>query len=281
MCDRDANPDVRVAEVATRQHGVVSVRQLREAGLDKHRVRHRVRTGRLHPVHRGVYAVGHSRLSPEGRWMAAVLACGARAVLSHRSAASLWGLLPDKPGLVADVSIPGDGGRGRRRNIRQHRCVSLRPEHVTRHRHIPTVTPSRTISDLRGVTSPTEMRRAIRQAEVLGLTIESDSGNLAFKGTRSELEFQFLRLCQRSEIPAPEVNVRVGSLLVDFLWPDRRLVVETDGYRYHRGRLAFENDRARDLELRARGYDVIRLTYRQVLNAPDEVRVALRRALGF
>lgn len=267
---------MRVAEIAARQHGVVAVAQLREAGLDKQRVRHRVRSGRLHPVHRGVYAVGHFSPPIEGRWMAAVLACGEGAVLSHRSAACLWDLLDPKAGPV-DVSIAGTSGRSRRAGIRLHRCQSLSPCLVTKRLAIPVTTPARTIADLRRSVPATELRRAIRQAEMLGLEtgpgIEQDR-------TRSELEREFLALCRRHRIAKPAVNIRIGGLLVDFAWIDRRLIVETDGYRFHRGRMAFENDRARDLRLRGLGFDVVRLSYRQVLDRPEQVASVLRRALA-
>lgn len=236
MSDPRATPDLRIAEIAAHQHGVISIAQIRAAGLDKHQVLHRVRTARLHRIHQGVFAVGHSHLA-----------------------------------------IPGDGGRRRRAGIRLHRCPSLLPEHVTRRRGIPVTTPSRTISDLRGAVSPPELRRAQRQAEVLGLSLESSASH---DGTRSELEFLFLDLCRKHRLPAPEVNIRIGSLLVDFVWRKQRLVVETDGYRYHRGRVAFENDRVRDLKLRALGYDVIRLTHHQVVSSSNEVFAILREALG-
>lgn len=144
MCDQGTNPDIRVAAIAAQQHGVVSVGQLREAGLDKHRVRHRVRIGRLHAIHRGVYAVGHSHLSAEGRWMAALLACGTGAVLSHRTAAAAWRLLPDQPGASVDVSVSSDTGKKIRRGIRLHRRPSLdlgaltastNPHHHSRSHH--------------------------------------------------------------------------------------------------------------------------------------------------
>jgi very-short-patch-repair endonuclease len=296
MYDQGATADSAVAEVASRQHGVVSVDQLRNAGLDKHAVHHRVRVGRLHRVHRGVYAVGHSALSFESRWMAAVLACGRGtaaggavfdhwgAALSHRSAAELWGLRPASDGPV-DVTLPGDGGRKRRRGIRVHRSITLLPAHVTLRSGIPVTTLARTIADLRqlaarrtvsGGLSPRELRRAVRQADVLGLPLghhdQSDR-------TRSDLERDFLRLCRRNGLPAPEVNVRIGRHLVDFLWRNSWLVVETDGYRYHRGRQAFEDDRARDLDLRERGYEVIRLTGRQVADEPRRVAEAVSAAL--
>jgi very-short-patch-repair endonuclease len=277
MCDQRANSDVAIAEIAARQHGVIAVRQLRDAGLDKHRVRHRVRTGRLHPIHRGVYAVGHEHFSQESRWMAAVLAGGKGAVVSHRSAASLWGLLPDPTASRVEISVPGDGGRSRRAGILVHRRSSLRPGCITCRRGIPVTTPARTLADLRPVASPVELRRIVRQAAVLGLSIGSE---VRHDETRSELESRFLALCRRHRLPAPAVNVRIGAMTVDFLWPDNRLVVETDGYRYHRGRAAFEDDRDRDLRLRALGYDVIRLSYHQVVKRPGETAAVLRQALG-
>jgi len=147
---------------------------------------------------------------------------------------------------------------------------------MTRHRGIPVTTPARTIADLRTLVSVRELRRAIRQAEVFGLPtgqeVKSDR-------TRSELEFQFLQLCKRHGLPRPEVNVRIGSLTVDFLWEEAKLIVETDGYQYHRGQAAFEDDHARDLELRTLGYEVSRFSYRQVVDEPAKVVRGLRTAL--
>jgi len=197
------------------------------------------------------------------------------AVLSHRSAAALWRLLPARDGPV-DVSIPHGGGRQRRQGIRLHRCQSLRQWHMTRHRGIPVTTAARTIADLRAVVSAGKLRQAIRQAEVFGLKtgLEGPSDR-----TRSELEFQFLRLCKRYGLPTPKVNVPIGPLTVDFLWEEAKLVVETDGYHYHRGHETFENDHSRDLELRTRGYSVTRLSYRQVVAEPARVVRGLRVAL--
>jgi very-short-patch-repair endonuclease len=255
---------------------VASRRQLVEAGLSEAGIARRVENGRLHRIHRGVYAIGHFGLSIEGHWMAAVLTCGEDAVLSHRSAAQLWGLLNPKGGPV-DVSIPRTPGRSRRVGIRLHRCQSLAPNLIARRRNIPVTTPARTIADLRRAMSPAELRRVVRQAEVFGLPLGPDA---VHDGTRSELEHRFLALCRRQRLPPPAVNIRVGELLVDFAWPDRELIVETDGYRFHRGRAAFENDRARDLQLRELGYDVIRLTYRQVIDQPEQVATVLRKALS-
>ena len=272
-------PDAAIGRIASEQHGVVSRQQLIAAGLSETGIARRVESGRLHRIHRGVYAVGHRGLSLEGRWMAAVLACGEGAALSHRSAACLWGLLRPQSGLIV-ISTPKTSGRHRRTGIRIHRCQSLAPSLITRRRSIPVTTPARTISDLKRVASAAEHQRAVRQAEVLGLDTGHTGHSVEDDGTRSELERRFLLLCRRYRLPPPEVNIRVAGLLVDFTWRDHGLVVETDGYRFHRGRAAFEDDRARDLRLRQAGFDVIRLSYRQVLNGPEQVAGVLREALS-
>lgn len=318
MDGKSAKADRAVAQIAERQHGVISICQLRAAGVSEDAARARVQAGRLHRLHRGIYAVGHSGISAHGRYMAAVLACGATraragrletspsssgrtvapadregdrsvldywgAAVSHRSTANLWGLLSDSEGAI-DVSIPRNSGRKKRRGIRVHRCLALLPAAVTLRSGIPVTTPARTISDLRqaasmragqGFVSARELRRAIRQADVLGLPIGDDVGR---DRSRSDLERDFLRLCRRRRLPLPEVNVTVGRDLVDFLWRDRSLVVETDGYRYHRGRLAFEDDRERDLRLRALGFDVVRVSEKQVDEEPQRVAEVLVAAL--
>lgn len=261
--------------MASRQHGVVSIAQLNAIGVTKDSVRRRVSSGKLHRIHRGVYAVGHSSLSHRGMWMAAALACGEGSVVSHRSAAELWRLLRPTGGPV-EVSVAGYGGRSRRAGLRIHRRVAIRPEDVTRRYGIPVTRPAQTIVDLRGCVSPSQLRRAIRQASVLGLPLGPD---IVADPTRSDLELFFLRLCRRHRLPTPEVNVFIGSHDVDFLWRDARLVVETDGYGFHRGRQAFEDDRARDLDLRTRGYDVLRFSYRQVIDEPDRIATVVRSVL--
>lgn len=266
-------PDLQIAKIVFSQHGVISTRQLAMAGVDRSGVTRRVRVGRLHRLHRGVYAVGHRALPEEARWMAAVLACGEGAVLSHVSAAALWNLLPARQGSV-DVSTSARSGRAKRRGIRLHRCLSLTNGVTTRRLGIPVTTPARTIEDLRAAVPAWQWRRAVRQAEVIGLPlgIETD-------GTRSDLERDFLRLCRRNGLPRPDVNARLGRWTVDFLWEDQRVVVETDGYRYHRGRVASEDDRARDLDLRRRGYDVVRLSGRQLREEPGHIAALVREAL--
>lgn len=205
------------------------------------------------------------------------------AAVSHRSAAELWGLLPPRAAPV-DVSICGNGGRASRRGVRLHRCLSLLPAQVTLRDRIPVTTPARTIADLRRVSSgkarliaPRELRRAIRQADVLGLPIGSPPER---DRSRSDLERDFLRPCRRYRLPAPEVNVRVGRYLVDFLWRERWLVVETDSYLYHRGEAAFEDDHRRDFDLRRLGYQVERLSDGQLDEEPQLIARWLKAELS-
>jgi very-short-patch-repair endonuclease len=276
MRPKVANPtDWAIAQIAGRQHGVAVLTQLKAAGMSSRAVYRRVESGRLHRIHQGVYAVGHRALSSEGRWMAAVLACGEGAVLSHRSAAELWGLLPASRRWV-DVTVPGDAGRVRRRGIRVHRSLTLVAGCITRERGIPVTTPARTMADLGRVARPDELRQARRQAEFVGMRLGDEAPS---ERTRSELERRFLRLCRRHRLPLPEVNVEIGGYTVDFLWRERRLIVETDGWQAHRGRAAFEDDRARDVQLRLLGFEVIRFTYRQVTKEPALVARTLRALL--
>lgn len=208
--------------------------------------------------------------------MAAVLACGEGAVLSHGSAAALWGLLRPLRGSV-DVSTSVRGGRAKRSGIRLHRSTTLVPGTTTQRHGILVTTPARTLSDLRGTVPPWLWRRAVRQAELAGFAlgdgVESD-------GTRSDLERDFLRICRRAGLPKPEVNVKVGRWTVDFLWRDAHLAVETDSYRYHRGRIAFQDDHARELDLRRLGYEVRRFDERQIDEEPEQIAADLADALG-
>ena len=270
-----ANGDLVVAEMAARQHGVVRVGQLREAGIGPDATKRRVAAGRLHRIHRGVYAVGHPGLSREGLWIGAVLACGEGAALSHRSAAELWGLLPRRAGPV-HVTVRTPNGRRRRPGLRIHRTPWLTEDETTCREGIAVTVPARTLHDLERTAPPWLVRRATRQAEYLGL----DLGGIATDGTRSDLERAFLLLCRRHRLPVPEVNVTIGRYTVDFLWRRGRLIVETDGYAAHRGRQAFEDDRARELYLHDRGYRVRRFSDRQIGGRAGEVAHAIRAELG-
>jgi very-short-patch-repair endonuclease len=287
MSDKVAPIDRRLAILAARQHGLVTTAQAVAAGVDKHAVTYRLRAGRLHRIHRGVYAVGHARLTFEGRCLAAALACGDRpptskglpfiAAVSHRAAAALWRLLPPAAGPI-DVSLTTRSGRKQRDGIAIHRPPSLSPDAITRTNAIPVTRPLRTIQDLRRVVPPKLVQRATRRALDLKLLSEDQLRNDE-ELTRSELEVFFLRLCRRHRLPPPEVNARVERYEVDFFWPSRQLIVETDGWEHHSNRLAFERDRERDAELQGMGYRVLRFTYRRVIDAPGEVASALRAVL--
>jgi len=215
--------------------------------------------------------------------MAAVLACGEGAVLSHISAGELWNILrrDRQPSSAAvrpsmpHVTVPGEA-RSRRR-VRVHRSRTLFPGEVTRRAAIPVTTPSRTLTDLRRLLPQPQFAQALRQAEYLGLAIDLD---LDPDHTRSELEARFLALCRRHRLPRPEVNVRAGSFIADFLWRSHRLIVELDGYRAHSGRAAFESDRRRDLQLKRLGYEVVRLASHQVDGEGRTTASALRKLLA-
>ena len=275
MREQSANPDVVIAEIAARQHGIITYVQLIAAGLTSSGIERRVRAGRLHRLYRGVYAVGHRGLSIEGEWMAAVLACGDGAVLSHRSAAQLWRMLKPARDLI-EVTIPTANGRRRRKGIRLHRSLSMPVSDTTLEHGIAVTSPARTLEDLRRVVSPGLYRKATRQAEYLKL----DLGHIRTDATRSELERAFLALCRRHRLPMPLVNTKVGPYTVDFYWPDASLVVETDAYATHLGRQAFEDDRNRDLYLSGHGLTVRRFTDTQIYGQPGAVIHAVRRELA-
>jgi len=270
---RATSVDRRLARLAANQHGVASLEQLRAVGISLEAAKYRARTGRLHRVHRGVYAMGHARLSDEGRWMAAVLACGRGAVLSHRDAAALWRILPPRSGPVA-ITVPGIAGRAKRKGIALHRSSTLTQQATTLRRGIAVTSPTRTLIDLRRTTSPEELSKAQREAEFRGYRLDDTLDEP--EPTRNELERRFLRLCRAASLPSPEVNVAVGEYVPDFLWRQQRLIVETDGWRSHRGRAAFEHDHIRQARLVAAGYEVLRFTWRQVVDDPNQVIASVR-----
>jgi very-short-patch-repair endonuclease len=274
MREESARPDALVAELAASQHGVVTTDQLRARGVSRSGLARRLEAGHLHRLHRAVYAVGHRRLTFEGRCMAAVLACGEGAVVSHRAAGALWAMLLPSPGPI-DVTVRGYGGRRKQRGIVIHRSTTLGPSDATRRRGIPLTQPARTLQDLRQALSPGQLQRATRRALDLRLHVAAALDQEPDL-TRSELERLFLRLCRRHSLPSPEVNARIGPYEVDFLWRDLSLIVETDGFRHHGGRAAFEADRARDARLQALGYRVLRFTYRQLREERRAVVATLR-----
>jgi very-short-patch-repair endonuclease len=248
-------------------------------------------------LHRGVYAVGHGELRPEGRWLAAVLACGPGAVLSHRSAAALWDLRPATRPTI-DVTAPRT--RVGRPGIDLHLSRCLQPHYRTEHKRIPTTTVARTLVDLAGVVETTGIERTLHRAEMLDLldvqaVQDALSHGRGRRGAgalrsllaehapdhiiRSELEERFLALCRDASLPRPEVNARVEAngttYEVDFLWRDQHLVVETDGWGPHHTRAAFEADRRRDADLLVAGVRVLRFTWRQINRDANQVAATL------
>jgi very-short-patch-repair endonuclease len=175
------------------------------------------------------------------------------------------------------VTVNGDGGRKKRPGLRIHRSRTLAPRDITRRHGIAVTTPARTIDDIRGEIEPHLFRRALRQAELAGYRVPH-LGRV--RRTRSDLELLFLALCDDHGLPRPLVNRHVHGPRVDFYWPEQRLVVETDSWDYHRGSVAFEDDHARDLDLRAHGIATRRYTGDQLEAAPEAVVPDLRRALG-
>jgi very-short-patch-repair endonuclease len=275
--------DSPIATLAGGQHGVVSRSQLSMLGFSDGDVARRLGAARLHRLYRGVYAVGHRVLTLEGRWMAAVLACGDGAVLSHGTAAAAWDMRPVSG--VIHVTVPGWAGRARRPGIRLHRSITLRPEDTTMHRGIPITGPHRTIHDLAKTLNGRPLEQAVNRAERLvdfAQLRESASPSLqavlerySTHATRSELEERFLRLCDDHGIPRPETNATIDGYEVDFVWRDRRLIVEVDGYAHHRSPRAFEADRERDVVLKTWGWDVRRFTHDHVTRRPAWVAAAL------
>jgi Transcriptional regulator, AbiEi antitoxin/Protein of unknown function (DUF559) len=284
--------DRRIAELADRFHGIVDVEQLRGVGATRREIGVRLESGRLIRLHRGVYAVGHRRLTHRGWWLAAVRAIGADAALSHAHGAALWDLR-SPPGGRIDVTIRSKGRR-QRKGIRVHPTLDLPPDHVTVHDGIPVTTPARTLVDLAGTVDAPALARAVEAAEFHGL-LDVPSLLAVAAGrpgaqrlrklveaelphTRSELEAAFVELCDRYGLPRPIMNAQINGIEVDAYWPDHGLVVELDSWRHHGTRAAFERDKERDAELHARGIATLRFSYRQVTQRPAWVAAKLRPA---
>jgi hypothetical protein len=269
-----------LAATAAVQHGVVTREQLRVMGFGDRAIARRVVSGRLHRLYRGVYSVGHTIVNRNGRYLAAVLACGDGAALSHRSAAALWNIRPSAAARI-DVTVSHASGVRSTAAIAVHRA--RRPVETLIRDAIPVTTAGRTLADLATALPRRQLEKAAEMAELLRLHVEVDpahpgakrlaeilDGHDLMTATRSGLEDDFLALCHRFDIPRPRVNSVIEGLLVDFCWPDERLIVETDG-RHHLTRAAFERDRARDAWLVASGWRVMRFTGRQVRGAADQV----------
>jgi very-short-patch-repair endonuclease len=284
--------DQFMAKLAGHQHGVVSRAQLLEAGFPRHLVDRRVATSRLHVVHQGVYSVGHRAAAPDGHRMAAVLAAGKGAVLSHRGAAGLWML---RPGVFLEVTAPSF----RRRPGIRIRRPAIAPDEITTVRGIPVTTVARTLFDLAALLRPHQLERVINEADVQGHTGALSLPDLiarypgrkgipainAILGTepaftRQELEARFRRFVRHAGIQPPLFNAAVAGYECDCVWPDHGLIVELDGRATHGTRAAFEWDRERDRILQASRWRVVRVTWRQLHDRPEAIAADLRSMLA-
>ncbi len=285
-----------IGRIAARQHGVISRAQLLQAGLGRDAIDSRLRSGRVRRVRRGIYLLGPI-VSPLAREMAAVLACGDGALLSHRSAASLHRLSPDRAGRAAAQVTVIDRDPGLKPGIEIHRTRRLAPDERGSRHGIAVTTPARTILDLAPQLSNRELEQLVAEAHRRGLAApaaltrllaryprrpgtralrELLAGTPAF--TRSRAERRLLSLIRKAELPQPDVNVPVAGFEVDFHWEPQRLVVEVDGYPFHSSRLDRRRDQARDRELSARGYTVLRFDSDEIRARPEATIAALARA---
>jgi very-short-patch-repair endonuclease len=289
-----------VRELAERQHGVVARRQLLEMGCGAGWIEKRVRRGLLLRLHQGVYALGHRVLSRDARWLAAVLACGDGALLSHRSAAQLWLISPNRsiePEIARSGHFRGQAG------IRAHR-TAIADDEWTVEGGIPVTSPLRTIFDLAAVVGRRQLERAWHEAEVRGLRDRVSlptlleryprrRGTRALRGllastepvrfTRNDFEEAFAVLIDAHGLPRPRMNadlaLRGRFFQVDALWEPQRVVLELDGRAVHGTARNFESDRERDRTLMAEGWRTLRVTWRQLRDEPDSVAGDLRSTL--
>jgi very-short-patch-repair endonuclease len=277
--------DRELADLATKQYGIVAARQL---GMSANAIATRASSGRLFRLHRGVYAVGHLGLGQEARWLAAVLACGDWAVLSHRSAATFWGIRLGE--LFRPEVTTGD--RRRHEQITTHRAnLSVADRAI--HRGIPVTSPSRTLADLAHVLDHDELTRALREAmfrrlydprgiqDALTRRPSKALKDLLTEATvtQSMMEDRFLTLCTRQRLPRPHTQYRVGAKRYDFAWPHQRVVVETDSWLAHANQLAFQADRAASNALQLAGWLVLRFTWADLTRRARATATKVRQAL--
>jgi hypothetical protein len=288
-----------VSDLANAQYGVVARRQLLEIGLGKEAIRGMLEMGHLLPLRRDVYAAGHLRVNRRGRWMAAVLACGPAAVLSHESAACFWGLQGDRTLVDVNASC-GRQGQLRREGVRLHRC-KLRREECVEEAGIWVTSVARTLFDLSEVVDYPRFKPACEEADRLKLlrlaalerVYERGRGRRALRPvrrflaevqaptqTRSPLEEHFADFRAAHRLPPPATNVLVLGHEVDCLWPAARLVVELDSWEFHSHRDAFQRDRTLDSERLVAGYRTVRVTHDRLDHEPEKLLAELRALLS-
>lgn len=294
MEHQDATVEEILARIARRQHGLVTRKQLLAAGVSKEEIRRRIKKGALLVVHRGVYRVGHKAPSIEARYLAAVLACGDGAVLSGEAAGYLWGL-------VKGTAPPPEVTAPRRRKVRGVRTRHARRGEIeaTTWRGIPITTVPRTLVDLSSLPQLEDLARACHEAGVLHRTTPRQVEQVLAKRpntpgakqlrkvmhgdvhvTLSRLERKFVQRLKENALDLPITNKSADGRRVDCRWPEHKLTVELDSYRYHSSRHAWELDRRREREAHARGDDFRRYTPYDVFDAPEQMLAELRGLLG-
>jgi len=286
-----------VWRLAARQHGLVAHRQLISIGLSASAIKHRLASGRLHGIRRGVYVVGRPQVSREGHWMAAVLACGPGAVLSHESAAACWQIRNSEDDLI-DVAV-FDLSHRQPPGVRIHRR-GLDRQHLTIHRDVPLTTVVCTLVDLAASVGPLGLGAAVNEADKRDLVtpeglragleklrgrrgvrrLRSLLDRQSFKLSDSDLERRFLRLVGGIGLPLPQTRQYVNGFRVDFYWPELGLVVETDGLRYHRTPAEQARDRLRDQAHTATGLTPLRFTHAQIRFEAARVEATLRTVIA-
>jgi very-short-patch-repair endonuclease len=278
--------------LASAQHGVVARRQLLELGFSRHAIAHRIETGRLYLVSSGVYAVGRPELTQHGRWMEAVLGCGPGAMLSHGSAAALWGIGGEWRQI--EVSVRSASPR-RSSGVRVRRRPTLADRDVAEHKGVPVTGVVQTLVDLAAVQQRPGVERSVNEADRLDLIdpptlrreleahrcepgvkpLRDMLDRRTFRLTRSDLERLFLPMVEQVGLSVPLTKQWVNGFEVDFYWPDLAFVVETDGLRYHRTPAEQARDRRRDQAHTAAGMTNLRFTHEQVRYEPEHVRAVL------
>jgi Transcriptional regulator, AbiEi antitoxin len=290
-----ARIDKAIAALALKQHGYVTREQLLHLGLGRRAIEYRVEAGSLIPVYAGVYAVGHLPLSYEARAHAAVLACGDGAILSHGSAAVVWNYRKSWPTRF-EVTATYDR---RRRGIRAHRCKTLTRRDITRQRGVPVTSPARTVFDMAPrCKTDAALRRFVNDARLTRTFHLGDLAELLARHprhpstkrlmqfveaptgmTRSELEDLFVDLARRYGLPQPTINKRRGGREPDFLFPEERVIVEIDSWKFHGDRGSFERDRDRDADHLAEGILTVRITEERLVGSPDREAARLHKIL--
>jgi Transcriptional regulator, AbiEi antitoxin/Protein of unknown function (DUF559) len=286
--------DVAIAMIAARQNGNITCRQLLDLGLDDKAIAWRLKKGRLYRVFRGVYSVGRRPVTPQERASAAVLACGPGAALSHSSAMTLWGYWRhwDQP---FEVTVVGDR---RSKEIRVHRSTTLRRHEITTQLGIRVTTPARTLIDMAPSRTDRALKRMVNNAlNSLWLTEDQLAETLAHHQnlpgakrlakliglpgtpTRSGWEDDFPAFCAEHGLPAPVMGVPMGGYILDALFPNEKVIVELDSWRFHRGKVAFETDRERDATTLAKGFVTVRVTEERLDERPRQEALRLHAIL--